>query len=86
MLPAVVLAHQQGMGTTAYKRQQKPLVHPINAKYELRGERRSMRTGSRIVWSAWCISEKYAFRIYDVCASTYKNAVIDDLNAWLRGL
>lgn len=87
-LSAVVLAHQQGLGVSAYKRQQEEsLQRPINASYELRGEKRRFRGGTeRIVWSAWRIGIESPFRVYDVVSSTYPQAVKDDLKAWLAGL
>lgn len=90
-LPAVVLAHQHGMGTKSYARQQAhhPVAHqlpetrPIDSKYELRRIWDLSGRTYRHLWTAWYIGGTTPYRIYDVQGSTVPEEVLGDLMAWI---
>ena len=87
MLPAVVLAHQSGMGANAYKRQNtcKKRIR-VSKDYELRGVTQPFRGGKRTAWSVWRIGVDYPYRVYDIVSSTFPEVVKADLAAWLVGV
>lgn len=87
-LPAVVLAHKQGIGLSAYRREHESRyqVRPYSPRYELRGVREQFRDGRWCtVWRAYRIGIEYPYCVYDVGKSTHPQAVADDLTAWLAG-
>jgi len=87
-LPAVVLAHQQGVGLAAYRREHDTgyQVRPYSPRYELRGVSEQFRDGRWCtVWRAFRIGVEYPYCVYDVGKSTHPQAVADDLTAWLAG-
>ena len=90
-LPSIVAAHQHGMGTKSYARQQAhhPVAHqlpetrPIDRKYELRRIWDLSGRTYRRLWTAWYIGGTTPHRIYDVQGSTVPEEVLGDLMAWI---
>ena len=93
-LPAVVLAHQHGMGAKSYARQtarpetmhrpiDQPETRPIDSKYELRRIWDLSGRTYRRLWTAWYIGGTTPYRIYDVQGSTVPEEVLGDLMAWI---
>ena len=80
-LPSVVLAHQQGIGLSAYRRQRPPLTVAIDAQYTLHGERRRSRNGREIiVWHA-CADGR---EIGEIMPSAYQSDVAAELRQYIN--
>lgn len=79
-LPSVVVAHQQGVGLSAYKRNVTKLTLAIDAQYTLRGERRKSRKGRElVVWHA-C---SHGHEIGEIMPSAYQSDVAAELRRYI---
>ena len=80
-LPAVVLAHQQGLGKAAYLRQYNSLTVAIDGQYTIHGERRKSRKGKElVVWHA-C---SHGHEIGEIMPSTYQSDVAAELRQYIN--
>ena len=94
-LPAIVAAHQHGMGSKSYNRQRpdRPITPArthdtietryIDGRYELRRVWDLSGRTYRRLWTAWHIGGATPYRIYDVQGSTVPEEVLGDLMAWI---
>lgn len=89
-LPAVVLAHQQGFGLSAYRREHSPLSIPCkDTRFELRRTKIERLNGTTYMrWIPWRVGVPTPFRVYDVYPSSVPRETESDLMAWLfeRGM
>ena len=80
-LPSVVVAHQQGVGLSAYKRNVTKLTLAIDAQYTLRGERRKSRKGREIImWHACTFGRE----IGEIMPSAYQSDVAAELRQYIN--
>lgn len=88
-LPAVVLAHQEGVGLAAYRREHGNAIPCKDPRFELRMTRIDALSGHRrMAWAPWRVGIPAPFRVYDVYASADPQVTEADLMAWLaeRGM
>ena len=85
-LPSVVVAHQQGVGLSAYKRQKTSHEARIDGSYALRQVWDKTGRINRRVWTVWYTGGVTPIRIYDVQPSTVRSEVAADLAAWRAGV
>lgn len=79
-LPSVVVAHQQGVGLSAYKRNVTKLTLAIDAQYTLKGERRKSRNGKElVVWHACTFGRE----IGEIMPSPYQSDVAAELRRYI---
>ena len=79
-LPSVVVAHQQGVGLSAYKRNVTKLTLAIDAQYSLKGERRKSRKGRELViWHACTFGRE----IGEIMPSPYQSDVAAELRRYI---
>ena len=79
-LPSVVVAHQQGVGLSAYKRNVTKLTLAIDAQYTLKGERRKSRKGKElVVWHACTFGRE----IGEIMPSPYQSDVAAELRRYI---
>lgn len=80
-LPAVVLAHQQGLGKAAYLRQYNSLTVAIDSQYTIHGERRRSRKGKEIImWHACTFGRE----IGEIFPSRYQSEVAAELRSYIN--
>lgn len=80
-LPAVVLAHQQGVGKSAYLRSVTALTVAIDSQYTLHGERRQSRTGKEFVMWHACTNGR---EIGEIMASTRQSDIASELRQYIN--
>ncbi|HNW87963.1 MAG TPA: hypothetical protein PKJ47_13620 [Candidatus Limiplasma sp.] len=80
-MPAVVLAHQQGVGLSAYRRRVQALTVVVDRQYTLRGERRRSCRGKEIVvWHACTFGRE----IGEIMPSTRQSDVAAELRRYIN--
>lgn len=80
-LPSVVVAHQQGVGLSAYKRNVTKLTLAIDAQYTIKGERRKSRKGKElVVWHAYTFGRE----IGEIMPSAYQSDVAAELRQYIN--
>lgn len=79
-LPSVVIAHQQGVGLSAYRRRVQSLTVAVDRQYTLHGERRKSRNGKElVVWHACTFGRE----IGEIMPSTYQSDVAAELRRYI---
>lgn len=85
MLPAVVLAHQSGVGLSAYRREHTAKGRPCaDSRFELRYTKIERLNGTAYMrWVPWRVGVPAPYRVYDVYPSSSPRETEDDLMAWI---
>ena len=80
-LPSVVVAHQQGVGLSAYRRRVQSLTVAVDRQYTLHGERRRSRKGKEIImWHACTFGRE----IGEIMPSTRQAEVAAELRRYIN--